>query len=519
MSEQLRKLVGSKRDHPPWKEIRFRCSFHNTIYDVLKARGFRETEMDDNSEGDVLSPDAMATATAPFFALEAGEIENRLRKHTIELTEPAIARTAAFERKLHEVRLYTDLNAENLKQLHQKLSAQENLKLTVESFRGQLFEWDKERRDHQELMNEKVCLQEDEIGALYGKMELQTVRTEACNRGLKHLGDLLTETREELAELRSYCSERIDINREKIVRLREELETKHSAIEVSQFKLNDDVTNMTTAFQHVSSEVERIGINTEKAVADVAELCRVKARIAGVEEQQETYSEFSRSLTDAVGSLKMQLDTMLTDVQEHVENVKEQEDSLQIGLTGVQQYFGEKIVQIEDIINAKKKPDLKQEEFFLEVQQLRRDCKEIRQQMQRHERARGLERDAMQAIVESQQIAAQIDYHEDQDRQEISLFGCKPVDRGDRSEQLLPSISKDTPRKRETASLISLDKRCLSCCGGAGAVLAGFKIACLNYTAGPVEYRQTMYSRAELLHLQSKLVDQASDRMARAANV
>lgn len=44
MSEQLRKLVGSKRDHPPWKEIKFRCSFHNTIYDVLKSRGFRETE-------------------------------------------------------------------------------------------------------------------------------------------------------------------------------------------------------------------------------------------------------------------------------------------------------------------------------------------------------------------------------------------------------------------------------------------------------------------------------------------
>eukprot|EP00434_Breviolum_minutum_P008838 symbB.v1.2.007793.t1/scaffold484.1/size197819/11 len=46
MSEQLRKLVGSKRDPAPWKEIKFRCSFHNTIYDVLKARGFRETEND-----------------------------------------------------------------------------------------------------------------------------------------------------------------------------------------------------------------------------------------------------------------------------------------------------------------------------------------------------------------------------------------------------------------------------------------------------------------------------------------
>lgn len=44
MSELLRKYIGSQRDPPPWREIRFRCSFHNTIYDVLKARGYKETE-------------------------------------------------------------------------------------------------------------------------------------------------------------------------------------------------------------------------------------------------------------------------------------------------------------------------------------------------------------------------------------------------------------------------------------------------------------------------------------------
>jgi len=44
MSELLRKYVGSRREVPPWKEVKFRCSFHNTIYDVLKARGFRETD-------------------------------------------------------------------------------------------------------------------------------------------------------------------------------------------------------------------------------------------------------------------------------------------------------------------------------------------------------------------------------------------------------------------------------------------------------------------------------------------
>lgn len=44
MSDLLRKYVGSKRESPPWKDVKFRCSFHNTIYDVLKARGFKETD-------------------------------------------------------------------------------------------------------------------------------------------------------------------------------------------------------------------------------------------------------------------------------------------------------------------------------------------------------------------------------------------------------------------------------------------------------------------------------------------
>mmetsp|Transcript_34447 Transcript_34447/g.75187 ORF Transcript_34447/g.75187 Transcript_34447/m.75187 type:complete len:501 (-) Transcript_34447:51-1553(-) len=44
MSELFRKYIGSKRESPPWKDVRFRCAFHNTVYDVLKARGFRETD-------------------------------------------------------------------------------------------------------------------------------------------------------------------------------------------------------------------------------------------------------------------------------------------------------------------------------------------------------------------------------------------------------------------------------------------------------------------------------------------
>ena len=43
--------------------------------------------------------------------------------------------------------------------------------------------------------NEKMCLQEDELSTLRKKLELQSFSTEACNRGLKSLGDLLAETK------------------------------------------------------------------------------------------------------------------------------------------------------------------------------------------------------------------------------------------------------------------------------------------------------------------------------------
>lgn len=53
----------------------------------------------------------------PLLVIEAGEIETRLRKHALELTEPAISRTALFEGKLREVRVAAERNADNLKQL------------------------------------------------------------------------------------------------------------------------------------------------------------------------------------------------------------------------------------------------------------------------------------------------------------------------------------------------------------------------------------------------------------------
>ena len=228
-------------------------------------------------------------------------------RHALELTEPAISRTALFEGKLREVRVAAERNADNLKQLHQKLSSQDGLKKTIDSFRSELGEWDRERRDHEHLLNEKTCLQDNELSALRKMIEVQAYSTEACQRGLKNVGDLLAATKDEVTQLRDYCCDRVDVNRDKIMKLRDEVESKFAASESTQFKLHDDVTNMATVFAHLKSEMERIGLVTAETMESVADLWRAKASASSVEEQQQTFMEFQRNLNDAVASLRRRL--------------------------------------------------------------------------------------------------------------------------------------------------------------------------------------------------------------------
>eukprot|EP00439_Symbiodinium_sp_Y106_P074394 s98_g14.t1 len=362
------------------------------------------------------------------LAAEEEEFQTQLESRLVKL------RQAASERKKGMDGADAPVTGDPRKQLHQKLSSQDGLKKTIDSFRSELGEWDRERRDHEHLLNEKTCLQENELSALR-KMIL----------GLKNVGDLIAATKDEVTQLREYCCERVDVNRDKIMKLRDEIESKFAASESTQFKLHDDVTNMATVFAHLKSEMERIGLVTAETMESLADLWRAKASASSVEEQQQTFIEFQRNLNDAVAALRLRVNSVVDEVKDHFQTA-----AGEIFCTGDPGGLG--------------------------AGHLTGVFKEVWCQTE--------ERDAMHAIVESQLIAAEMNVQDDQDRKNVALFGCKP-EKGDR-DGLLPNIDQ-TPRKKEvkTASpIISLDKRCLSCCSNTGTVLAGFKIACLNYTPG-----------------------------------
>merc|ERR1719247_1940954 len=121
----------------------------------------------------------------------------------------------------------------------------------------------------------------------------------------------------------------------------------------------------------------------------------------------------------------------------------------------------------------------------------------------------------MAMLVESAWLAVACALQDDEDRRSIALYGQKPAVTPDKDK--LPDISPGTramsPRKtvRPTSlqePVVSLDNRCLSCSPNGGTVLAGFKMACLQYQPGLVQCEGKSYNRSDLIKRQKELLQQ-----------
>lgn len=115
------------------------------------------------------------------------------------------------------------------------------------------------------------------------------------------------------------------------------------------------------------------------------------------------------------------------------------------------------------------------------------------------------------ALLESNRMQAAMELQDDIDRRKVALTGYKeagpPPDKSEKK-------GAATPRKgAKEQSVISVDNRCLSCSGQTATVLAGFKIACLQYAPGQVKYEAKDFDRSELLVMRNELVEQAHEAL------
>merc|ERR1712070_77850 len=147
--------------------------------------------------------------------------------------------------------------------------------------------------------------------------------------------------------------------------------------------------------------------------------------------------------------------------------------------------------------------------------------------------------DALATFVEAAWMGVACELQDEKDRKAIGLIGVKPANMSSDKGSGLPDISpkkgaksspSTSPRRNRgekqkkagggydsgefsqsgfTEPVVSIDPRCLSCSGASPTVLAGFKMACLQYQPGLVEYDGAFYSRTELVSKRAELLLQA----------
>lgn len=526
------------------------------------------------------------------FLLEASEVETRLRAHILELIEPTIRKQGMIVSNQKELKAFMTQIRADVDSILAVHGQSDSLNTQIENFRVELSAWDTDRHEHEMQVSNRLSAQEVEINSLRQSLEmLKGVDRTGINRTLQNMGDMLTQYKDENMNLRRFCTERLDLNRDKISKLRDEVDTRTLAIENQMHKLQDTQTQTTTTIAHIDQLVTRMDSRVTSSCEGIADLHRAKASVNCLEELQSDMTEFMRHVNGVVSSLKLQFGSLVHDVKGHFEtatqvvgrSTAEQMDTMR---SRYQQDIRRVDVlrkEIEEFVSnskgglvkfATELEDTKEAsqaavaELTNSIEQLRRrrdvdqdnlqiDTSVLRSQIRQlqavvagtgadHSNGSGNESgshgaqgggfhmnaDALATFVESAWMGLACDLQDEKDRKEIGLYGAKSAALPPEKDVGLPDILNQrnsamsaSPRKSTlvkkrmskvgevmgdvTEPVVSFDSRCLSCSGSMSTVLAGFKMACLRYEPGAVEYEGSTYSRSELVRKRAELLEQA----------
>eukprot|EP00388_Colpodella_angusta_P011236 GDKJ01028878.1.p1 GENE.GDKJ01028878.1~~GDKJ01028878.1.p1 ORF type:complete len:583 (+),score=93.70 GDKJ01028878.1:30-1778(+) len=150
--------------------------------------------------------------------------------------------------------------------------------------------------------------------------------------------------------------------------------------------------------------------------------------------------------------------------------------------------------------------------------------------------------------LEASRISTTLDIQDDADRKKVALMGYKnDSNQNNPNSTSLPTVPPPNQTSRPLSSssirpatagsagrvggrtistaannfnassagglVMSVDNKCLSCTSQPATVLAGFKLACIQYQPGAVRFNNRSFNRSELLAVQQQLLEQAHEAL------
>jgi len=415
------------------------------------------------------SPRPHDKALSAALLIEAGEIENRLRKHVLTLLEPTIKKHTARDSEVMKIRAIVEQHRESLENFEHLLAGASTLKDMVEELRAELAEWDSQRRQHEQILGDRVSVQESALVGLRQSFEKRASDAIANNRAIKGLSETFIRAQQETHELRKHCTDRLDMNRDKISKLRDELETRLHALQNQQHKLHDLQTSQSNTITQVNNEINAIRADVAQAVKGVKDLWRSKASVTCVEEQQQEFAEFAQQLNAHVSGLRYQFGGLVEDVKQHFQTAADvvgtstakQMDAMRVQYGLDTARVDKKMIDMDNLVAEQRKVEAKMNNEISDVRQhSEREMGtfqgKIHAQMKKSEidnRLMNMEllelkkivhnlhdaeqgrvdgsfskSEAMSMLVESEFLSALLDLQDDEDRRAISVYGLRPAE-------------------------------------------------------------------------------------------
>merc|ERR1719160_46115 len=492
------------------------------------------------------------------WLMEVAEVETRMRAYTLELMEPSIQRSSALEDKLKKMQAVLDRHTDEMEAIMRVKSAAEMQISTVEGFREELSRWDVQRRSQEAKVEESLSLKTHDINALRATLETKTSEFKGLGRAVQKLGDIVEAGKEEVTKLRTYCVERIDTSRDKLYKLRDEFETRMTAAETETHTLKDVQCSIDSGLGHLTAELKRLDAIIVDHGEAIEEMQKGKAPRSSLDALQSEMTEFIRQTNGNVAGLKQNLMSLVGDVKAHFETaakvvgtstaehidemrksyLKEIKriDSVKIQIEAFMKETEEKntklTAQVEDAVkntegsvgqlsgsleSLGEKRILDRKNLEIEITNLRKCIREL--DGARNDKGILNLQGIINCLLECERVTSALDTQDDVDRKNVALFGYKDPNTS------LPEIqnpgygltSMGQKKKKKSFNTsdypITVDQRCLSCSGSSATAMAGFKMACLQYTPGPVEYEKSSYTRSDLIQMRHNLIEQAREQL------
>mmetsp|Transcript_60387 Transcript_60387/g.143946 ORF Transcript_60387/g.143946 Transcript_60387/m.143946 type:complete len:711 (+) Transcript_60387:100-2232(+) len=530
-----------------------------------------ETHLSEIAESNGESSHALSQTGPPpipedYDRVQVAELENRLREFFLDLIQPTIKKGTSLEVEVHNLAEQCQTNTHRLHGLAQSAIKAGQQMQVIDSVREEMSRWEAERYASQAATKDQLAQMRSELDRFRYSLEQKDASIHSVNRTLDRLISEVTTLQDREAVMQGNVESRLSQQSKTLNSARMELEAKMIALETRQHKIADEVWGEEAGLAKVTADLVKTREQVDSLAEELKFVHEAKNILQQLQGEQEEVASHVRDAEGHIHDLRMMNEGIVKDIKEHFDTatatvtahnaamLQEVRTSYSQELAQWEKLRGDMMQFMEDTATTMAKLGVDVEEARNRNEEMicsfQADLENLHTQRNRDKGNAEVDASVMRerismmatttstveralehiggvlwTLLQSSRASSALDMQDNSDRTKVALIGytekkaetlpahaVKNASRPHSERRVRNKGGLDAGASEEGDGgppMISVDQRCLSCSGQAQTVLSGFKMACLQYTPGPVTHGKKTWTRGGLLEMRQKLLEQA----------